>query len=74
MKRYKEQQSLAKEAKKRELADQKEKDKKAMKESGGAFYNNILIPNYEYNEDLKYYTEVDIPPETMYKAIGYNDL
>lgn len=45
-----------------------------MKAAGGAFYNNILIPHYEYDEELKYYTEVNIPPETMYKSIGYNDL
>ena len=45
-----------------------------MKLAGGAFYSNILIPEYEYNEDLKYYTEVKIPPETIYKSIGYNDL
>lgn len=44
-----------------------------MKESGGGV-DNILCPKYQFNEDLKIWKEVDIPPETMYMAVGYNDL
>ena len=34
----------------------------------------ILLPSYKASEFLNLYEEVDIPPETLYMAVGYNDL
>ncbi len=34
----------------------------------------ILLPSYKASEFLNLYEEVDIPPETLYMPVGYNDL
>ena len=47
----------------------------ALKEElGDQAADNILCPKYIFNEDLKTYIEDVIPPSSMYKAVGYNDL
>jgi len=45
-----------------------------MKESGAESHKNIIIPKYVLNPDLKIYEEIDIPPTSLYKAVGYNDM
>ena len=45
-----------------------------MKEAGGSAFSNILLPQYEYNESLKVYVEIDPPKSSLYKSVGYNDL
>ena len=46
-----------------------------MRDSGGLdSSSNIIMPKYEMNEDLKIYLEVNVPPKSIYKPIGYNDL
>ena len=40
----------------------------------GSGHMNVLVPNYEFNEELKFYVEKDGPPESMYKTVGFNDL
>ncbi len=49
-------------------------DKFLLKESGQFLTATILIPTYKSSEFLNLYEEIDIPPETLYMAIGYNDL
>jgi len=56
------------------LKDQKSKDKQAMKDAGIADTETILCPKYEFVSALNYFVEHDIPPETIYQAVGYNDL
>lgn len=54
---------------------QAELDKMQLKEDlGDLAANNILCPKYKFNEDLKTYMEIDPPPDSMYKAVGFNDL
>ena len=47
---------------------------KLKEELGDGACDNIRCPMYEYDADLKVYTEKDIPPTSIYKAVGYNDL
>lgn len=35
---------------------------------------NIVIPDYEKDEDLGIYIEMKPPSKQLYKAVGYNDL
>ena len=44
-----------------------------MKESGAEIHKNIILPKYVLNQDLKVYEEIDIPPTSLYKAVGFND-
>ena len=62
------------EEKKKALKVQKELDKAEMKEAGGQFFSNVLCPKYDFNENLKIYVEHSAPPDTLYKAVGYNNL
>ena len=32
------------------------------------------MPKYVLNKDLNVYEEVDIPPHSIYKAVGFNDM
>ena len=32
------------------------------------------MPKYVLNKDLNVYEEVDIPPHSLYKAVGFNDM
>lgn len=45
-----------------------------MKEMGEQAHNIVICPQYTYNEELKVYIECDVPPETVYKAVGFNNL
>ena len=67
-------QKLKEERKKAEKVEQ-ELARHAMKQSGHGdeMCNNILCPKYELNEELGW-MEIDPPPKTMYKKVGYNDL
>ena len=62
------------EEKKKALKVQKELDKEDMKQKGGKFFSNVLCPKYSFNDNLKIYIEEDAPPETLYKAVGFNNL
>ena len=54
---------------------QQELDKHALKSSSeGGGCDTILCPQYSLNEDLKIYMEENIPPASMYRPVGYNDL
>lgn len=52
----------------------REIQKLEMKETGGEAHKNILLPKYVLNADLKVYEELDGPPKSLYKAVGYNDM
>lgn len=45
-----------------------------MKDAGVADTETILCPKYEFIKALNYYVEYDFPPETIYQAVGFNDL
>ena len=45
-----------------------------MKESGQEASANVILPKYVMNQDLKVYEEVEVPPSSLYKAVGYNDM
>jgi len=45
-----------------------------MKDEGQELHKNIILPKYTMNQDLKVYEEVDAPPKSLYKAIGFNDM
>jgi len=34
----------------------------------------VICPQYTLNDELKIYTEDSRPPETVFKAVGYNNL
>ncbi len=63
-----------KEEQKKHKAIKREIQKLEMKESGQETHKNIILPQYEFNKDLNVYEEVNIPPSSMYKAVGYNDM
>lgn len=68
------QQIKFKEEAKKAQAVKREIQKAQMKEAGGSEHQNIIIPKYVLNEELKVYEEVDIPPKSLYKAVGFNDM
>ena len=46
-----------------------------MKEAGGGEdHKNIILPKYQLNEELKVYEEIDVPPKSLYKPVGFNDM
>lgn len=45
-----------------------------MKEAGNDASKNIILPKYIMNDALKVYEEVDVPPKSLFKPIGYNDM
>jgi len=45
-----------------------------MKEAGNDASKNIILPKYIMNDALKVYEEIDVPPKSIYKPIGYNDM
>ena len=63
-----------KEEQKKAQALLREVEKQEMKNSGQEVHKNIILPKYVMNNDLKVYEEVDMPPRSLYKAIGYNDM
>lgn len=52
----------------------RELQKHEMKQNGQDLSQNIKLPQYQMNQDLKVYEEVDVPPSSIYKAVGYNDM
>ena len=52
----------------------REIEKNEMREKGEGAHQNIILPKYMMNQDLKVYEEIDAPPSSMYKAVGYNDM
>ena len=68
------QQIKFKEEQKKAQAVKREIQKMEMKESGQEAHKNIILPKYELNKSLNVYEEIDIPPSSLYKAVGYNDL
>ena len=53
----------------------REIEKQEMKNSGSdQSHQNIILPKYVLNKDLNVYEEVDIPPTSLYKAVGFNDM
>ena len=63
-----------KEEQKKAQAVMRELEKLEMKESGQASHKNIILPKYVMNQDLKVYEEIEAPPKSIYKAVGYNDM
>jgi len=45
-----------------------------MAENGMPVHQNIILPKYQLNQDLKVYEEIDMPSKSIYKAVGYNDM
>ena len=45
-----------------------------MKESAQDAFSNIIMPHYEFNDELKVYMESEVPSKALYKTVGYNDL
>ena len=68
------QQIKYKEEQKKAQAVKREIEKKEMTASGQESHKNILLPQYVMNQDLKVYEEVEIPPASIYKPVGYNDM
>lgn len=68
------QQIKFKEEQKKAQAVKREIQKMEMKETGQESHKNILLPKYVLNADLKVYEEVDCPPKSLYKAVGYNNM
>ena len=62
------------EAKKAEKV-KREIEKQEMKNSdNNKSHQNIILPQYVLNKDLNVYEEVDIPPHSLYMAVGFNDM
>jgi len=68
------QQIKYKEEQKRAQAVKREIQKLEMKEAGQESHQNIILPRYVMNQDLKVYEEGEIPPTSIYMAVGYNDM
>ena len=63
-----------KEQQKKAQAVQREIQKAQMKQEGGESHQNIILPKYVMNKELKVYEEIDVPPKSLYKVVGYNDM
>lgn len=68
------QQIKFKEEQKKAQIIKREIQKMEMAENGQETSKNIILPQYELNNDLKVYEEINIPPSSLYKAVGYNDM
>jgi BMFP domain-containing protein YqiC len=66
------------EEKKKALKTQKKLDEESMKDGDHEHCKNafamVICPQYTLNDELKIYTEDSRPPETVFKAVGYNNL
>ena len=51
-----------------------EADAYLLKQVGGNSHSNVICPKYIFKKRLNTYVEVDKPPNSMYKAVGYNNL
>jgi len=45
-----------------------------MSVTGQDSHRNILVPKYILNSEIKVYEEIEVPPKSLYKAVGYNDM
>lgn len=63
-----------KEERKKAEAVKREIQRMEMAENGMPIHQNIILPKYQLNQDLKVYEEIDIPQKSIYKAVGYNDM
>ena len=63
-----------KEEQKKAQALKREIERQEMKESGQEASANVILPKYVMNDALKVYEEVEMPPKSIYKAVGYNDM
>lgn len=52
----------------------REVQRQEMKEAGQSASANVILPKYVMNQDLKVYEEVEVPPKSLYKAVGFNDM
>ena len=66
------------EEKKKALKTQKKLDEENMKDPNNLCCDNafaiVICPQYVLNEELKIYVEENRPPETVFKAVGFNNL
>ena len=68
------QQTKFKEEQKKAEKVKREIEKQEMKESGAESHKNVVLPKYLLNKDLNVYEEIEIPPTSLYKAVGFNDM
>lgn len=59
-------------AKKRELEIHRKEAQASIASRPGA-YGNKVMPIYKYDERLKIDREVDFPPTSLFKAVGYDE-
>jgi len=64
----KEQQMIMERAK-----EEYERDLQEFKRSGGKNYKNVVMPQYEFDDTLKGYREINKPPESMFIGIGWDE-
>ena len=36
-------------------------------------FKNVIMPEYKLDERLNVYREINVPPETMYLGLGWDD-
>ncbi len=58
---------------KNQAKEEYEKDLQKFKSSGGKNYKNVVMPQYEFDETLKGYREINQPPESMFIGIGWDE-
>lgn len=52
----------------------REIQKLEMRSSGQEAHKTIILPKYNLNEQLNVYEEINPPPNSMYRAVGFNDM
>ena len=55
-----------------ELEQQRQRDADMMEDMGAKGSQNLIDPEYAYDERLKIHREINPPPESLYIAIGFN--
>lgn len=66
---FKKEQQMIKDKAKEEY----ERDMQEFKRSGGKNYKNVVMPQYEFDDTLKGYREINKPPESMFIGIGWDE-
>ena len=66
---FKKEQQMIKDKAKEEY----ERDLQEFKRSGGKNYKNVVMPQYEFDDTLKGYREINKPPESMFIGIGWDE-
>lgn len=54
----------------KEKQDRKEKAREAFQTMDSS--NNVLLPNYKYDDQLRVYREVLPPDKNIFKSVGFN--